>query len=83
MVRKPIYPHELIGEKIKIIEAKNRSNLGINGTIIDETKFTLKIECGDKIKVLFKRGIVFVIELNGVKIDGKEIVKRSEDRIKG
>ncbi len=83
MVRKPIYPYELIGEKINIIEAKNKANLGINGTIIDETRFTLKIECGDKIKVLFKKGIVFVIERNGVQIDGKEIVKRSEDRIKG
>ena len=83
MVRKPIYAHELIGEKICIIEAKNKFNHQINGTIVDETKFTLKIEHQGKIKTLFKSGIVFKINRNGIQIDGKEIVKRPEDRMKG
>tara|TARA_Y100000310_G_C20031773_1_gene512145 strand:+ start:157 stop:408 length:252 start_codon:yes stop_codon:yes gene_type:complete len=83
MVKKPSYPYELIGEKIRIIEAKNKYNHKINGIIIDETKFTLKIEIQGKIKTLFKNSIVFKIERTGVVINGKEIVKRPEDRIKG
>ena len=83
MVRKLIYPHELIGEKISIIEARNKSNQGISGTIVDETKFTLKVEHQGKIKTLFKNGIVFKINRTNTLINGKEIVKRPEDRIKG
>ncbi len=83
MVRKPIYPHELIGEKISVIKAKNKSNLGIKGIIVDETKFTIKVEKEGKIKTLMKKNITLKIEKTGQIVDGGSIDKRPEDRIKG
>ena len=41
-MKKTIYPNELVGEEIEIIEAKNTYNLSIKGKVVDETKTTLK-----------------------------------------
>ena len=83
MVKKKIFPYELIGEKIEILHSKNKSNLGIKGKVIDETKMTLKIKSGEKVKTLFKNNITFKIVRNEQIITGQEIMKRPEERIKG
>ena len=73
---------ELIGKKIKVVEADNASLIGIEGKIIDETKNTIKVlDKNNNEKILVKIQIKFAI--NGQKIiDGKTIAKRSEERIK-
>jgi len=83
MVKKIVFPHELIGEKIEIIRSKNNSNVGIKGKVIDETKMTLKIKWGEKVKTLLKNNITFKIVCNEQIIIGQEIMKRPEERIKG
>ena len=83
MVKKKIFPYELIGEKIEILHSKNKSNLGIKGKVIDETKMTLKIKWGEKVKTLLKNNITFKIVRNEQIIIGQEIMKRPEERIKG
>ncbi|MBT6774554.1 ribonuclease P protein subunit [Candidatus Woesearchaeota archaeon] len=83
MVKKIVFPHELIGEKIEIIRSKNNSNVGIKGKVIDETKMTLKIKWGEKVKTLLKNNITFKIVRNEQIIIGQEIMKRPEERIKG
>ncbi|MBT4804776.1 ribonuclease P protein subunit [Candidatus Woesearchaeota archaeon] len=83
MVKKKIFPYELIGEKIEILHSKNKSNLGIKGKVIDETKMTLKIKWGEKVKTLLKNNITFKIVRNEQIITGQEIMKRPEERIKG
>ncbi|HHE67562.1 MAG TPA: ribonuclease P protein subunit, partial [Candidatus Parcubacteria bacterium] len=40
---KKVYPYELIGQEIEIIDSQNKSNLHLKGKIVDETKYTLKI----------------------------------------
>ena len=77
--------HEFIGLKVHVTNAKNKS-LDLKGTIIDETKNTIKIEEEDNAeKVIPKNGSLFVFELpNGekVEIDGNILSIRPEDRIK-
>lgn len=77
--------HEFIGLKVHATSLKNKS-LNLNGTIIDETKNTIKIEDENNYeKVIPKRGSVFVFELpNGekIEIDGTILSIRPEDRIK-
>ncbi|MBI2151751.1 ribonuclease P protein subunit [Candidatus Woesearchaeota archaeon] len=80
------YPHELIGEEIEVIGAKNKSLHGLRGTVIDETKFSIVIEknknAAEK-KRLLKEGLTFKLLKSGRVIEGTTIKKRSEERIKG
>jgi len=43
---------ELIGSRVRIIEAKNSSLIGIDGKVIDETKNTITIENEKKRKII-------------------------------
>jgi len=83
VIRKQVFPHELIGENIEVVQSTNQSNLGLRGKIVDETKFTLKVQEGEKIKTLFKNTILFKLSTRGMVIDGKTIIKRPEERLKG
>ena len=82
---KNLVHHEFIGLKVHVTNAKNKS-LDLKGTIIDETKNTIKIEEEDNTeKMVPKNGSLFVFELpNGekVEIDGNILSIRPEDRIK-
>ncbi len=74
-----IYPHELIGEEVEVVKSNNQSQVGIKGKVIDETKSTLNING----KVLLKNNITIKNLSSGEIIQGQEIAKRPEDRIKG
>jgi len=75
---------ELIGVKIKVVNSSNKSLIGIEGKVIDETKNTLTIEKNDKEKKIIKSQSKFEIMYKGKKfhIDGKILVARPEDRLK-
>ena len=75
--------HELIGLEIEVLEDSNPNNLNIKGTVVDESKNTLTIE-SNKIIRIAKEEAVFLIYLNGetLKIKGKALLGRPEDRIK-
>ena len=68
---------EIIGEKIIIINSKNKSLLGMEGNVIEETKNTITLGNGKK---LLKSHIT--IKINGEIIEGKSLQKKPEDRIK-
>ena len=82
-MKKTIYPGELIGEEIEVIEAKNTSNLSIKGKVVDETKTTLKVEQSGKFKTLLKNNITIKLTKSGKILSGQEIAKRPEERLKG
>lgn len=83
MTRKEIFPHELIGEEIEVVDSKNKSNLGIKGKIIDETKETITVvQDNSKKVVLMKQIITFKLVKSGKIISGEIIAKRPEDRLK-
>ena len=82
---KNLVHHEFIGLKVHATNLKNKS-LNLKGTIIDETKNTIKIEGMDETeKVIPKDGTLFVFEIpdgEKVEIDGNILSIRPEDRIK-
>lgn len=67
-----------------ILDSNNKNLIGMQGKIVDETKnmFTIKTNEGEK--KLIKNNIKFeVITKEGImKIEGKKIVGRPEDRLK-
>lgn len=52
----------------------------IRGKIIDETKETIVLKTDNKKITIIKKNTK--IEIDGIKIEGKKITKRPEDRIK-
>jgi ribonuclease P protein subunit POP4 len=77
--------HELIGLTAEVAESNNKTQKGIRGLIVDETKNTLIIETGKGLKKIQKNGSVFIFEIpdgKKVKVDGKKIVARPEERVK-
>lgn len=79
-MKKSTHPEEIIGKTIKVVESKNLSNVGMEGKIIDETKKTIVVKTKKGEKRLLKSNIIFTI--NHKKIKGKNLLKRSEERIK-
>ena len=82
---KNLVHHEFIGLNVEITNAKDKS-LKLLGTVIDETKNTIKIEDANKNeKLIPKKGSIFLFQLpNGEKIEinGEILSIRPEDRIK-
>ncbi len=83
MSREKVYPKELIGKDIEIIQSANGSLMGIKGKIIDETRNTLVLSQDGKTKTIMKEIVKFKIIGEGIIIDGKDIKKQPEERIKG
>ncbi|MBI2507601.1 ribonuclease P protein subunit [Candidatus Woesearchaeota archaeon] len=81
MNEKKIIKYEFIGSEIKIIDSKNKSLIGINGKIADETKNMFMLDNGKKI---IKSECKFKMKIKGktVEINGKVLVARPEDRVK-
>ena len=84
MHKRDIPRRELIGLEAEVADATNGSQKGIKGIIVDETKKTLIIEQEKTKKTLLKNQITLKIKMDGilVRIDGKALLGRSEDRVK-
>lgn len=70
---------ELIGLKVEVVESTDPTQEGISGEITAETRDTLKISD----KRVEKANCTFLVEIPSgekVKLDGKVIKKRPEDR---
>jgi len=80
-----IVRHELIGLPVRVVEAKNKKNIGIRGKVVNETSKTLVIETEKGEKRIFKSHVVLHITLPNrkvVEVDGKLLAGRPWDRIK-
>ena len=75
-----ILRHELIGLECRVSGSKNKSQIGIEGKIVDETLKSVVIG-GKNVQ---KKDTTFMVKLGGknVHIDGNFIIARPEDRIK-
>ena len=71
---------EFIGKKIEITKSRNPSLIGLKGKVIDETKNMLTIKTGNRQIKIIKNEVV--IKLDKTEIQGKNIQKRPEERIK-
>ena len=79
--------HELIGLSVRVAESTNPQLAGSEGKVIDESRNTLTVEAsGGREITLVKEQCVFSFMLpdlgKWVRVDGKVIVARPEDRIK-
>jgi ribonuclease P protein subunit POP4 len=70
----------LIGQDAEVIDAKNKTLIGIKGTITDETKNTLEISTKKGNKKIIKGQVT--IRTDEKTIEGKSIQGRTETRIK-
>ncbi len=77
-----IYPHELIGQDAEVVMSSNKSQVGLRGKIVDETKETVVIQIGNTRKRVFKRGIELRLVSSKQKISGESVSRRSEERLK-
>jgi ribonuclease P protein subunit POP4 len=84
MKSKDIIRQEIIGSLAEVIDSKNKSNIGIKGKIIDETKNTIIIEDKQKRKRLFKNNITLKITIKNqtAAIQGKLLSGKPKDRTK-
>jgi RNase P/RNase MRP subunit p29 len=69
----------MIGLNIKVIESSDPKKKALEGKIINETKNTFVLESG---KVIPKKECVFDFIDIQAKIEGKNILKSPEDRIR-
>jgi ribonuclease P protein subunit POP4 len=74
--------HELIGLKCKVIDAMNPYLIGIEGTIVDETKNMIIIKNKKEWKIPKKDVILEFTIGKKVIIKGSSLVGRPEDRVK-
>ena len=77
---KDIAKREIIGLETEIIDSKNKSNIGIKGKIIDETKSTIIIKDKKAKKRLLKNNII--LKINNITIKGKILQGKPKERIK-
>jgi len=84
MKKDEILKAELIGKHVKVVDAENKGLIGIEGTIVDETRNTLKVETNNGEKTLVKDQVTITMEHKGntFEVNGKLLVNRPEERIK-
>ena len=84
ITKENILGHELIGLEVKVIQSTDPKRIGAKGIVVDETQNTFVIINNGKEQLFPKKECEFEFDLNGekVKVKGKEILRRSEDRTK-
>jgi len=75
--------HELIGLKTEITQSSNKQVIGLNGTIMDETKSMFILNTKNGIKRISKMNNTWKFLVNNVEkeINGSSITKRPFDRL--
>ncbi len=75
--------HELIGLRVRVADSSNPRQIGIEGTIVDETKNMLVIMTREGQKRIQKRYATFDLRLpddTRVRVDGSILVMQPEKR---
>ncbi len=79
------YKQELIGSAIEVIDAKHEGYKNIHGSVVDETKNTIRIKTlGNDLKVVPKIGTTFKLKIcdQDEMFKGGMLNHRPEERIK-
>jgi ribonuclease P protein subunit POP4 len=85
MTPENLIKHELIGLKVKVVSSTNQSQIGLEGEVSDESRNTLTIETSSGSRSIPKDQATFEFILpsgESVRVDGKLLVARPEDRVK-
>lgn len=70
----------LIGKRLEVLEAGNPALRGLCGQITDETRNTIKIKTENGTKTIIKDQAV--LKIDEIKINGKQLIGRIQERIK-
>jgi len=78
-----ILSHEFIGLETRVY-SKDKNKQKINGKVVDETKNLMLIEKNGEIKKIPKKEAMFEFKIGKktVKVDGKKILFKPEQRLK-
>jgi len=79
-----LHMHELVGLRLRVVQASDGGMVGMEGIVVDETRETLVIE-DTRRRTLPKRGNAFELTLEDgstVVLEGDTIAYRPEDRVK-
>jgi len=71
---------EWVGKKAKVVAAPNKSVIGIEGVIVDETKNLVVIETASGVKKVLKKGAVFMI--GNEEVVGDAVMVAPQERMK-
>ncbi|HDQ59643.1 MAG TPA: ribonuclease P protein component 1 [Candidatus Woesearchaeota archaeon] len=85
ITEKNILKHELIGLQCEVKESRNKSQVGMKGKVVDETRNTLTIETEKGEKQIEKKNARFIFKIQGEKkvaVDGELLIGRPEARTK-
>ena len=84
ITQKNIMGHELVGLSVQVVESTDKNKKGLSGIVVDETKNVLVIDAAGVEKKIPKKEAMFEFALGNekVKVDGKKICFRPEDRAK-
>ncbi len=79
-----IISHEMIGLKALVTNSPNSEIIGLNGTIVDETKSMFTIKNGNNFKNIPKKYNTwkFFVDNQEMTISGNMLEKRSFDRLR-
>lgn len=74
---------ELIGEEVEVLGAANKFLVGLRGKIVDETKMAFTLLHNGTRKIILKNAVSFRLLRTLRIIEGRDILKRPEDKLKG
>ncbi len=77
--------HELIGLACRVSDSTNKALIGLEGRVTDESRQTLTLEAENREKTLAKDQCLFSFRIPSgkwVRVEGRLLVARPEDRIK-
>lgn len=77
--------HELVGLRAEVVECTDPTKRGKRGVIMNETRNTLTLKEGGRLKIIPKKEVTLSIALpegEDVKVEGRKLVARPEDRVK-
>lgn len=86
--QRTIMMHEIIGYPVEIIDASDKSLIGVRGRTVDETMRTVRIQRANRNNAEItvpKKHTVLKLTIsadNEIKLDCSKIIYRPEDRIK-
>ena len=79
-----MFRHALVGREINIVAAANKSLIGMQGTVLLDTRNMLAIKTGKGKKRIQKKDVTLMIrmEKQDITVAGKELLGRVDERMK-
>ncbi len=71
----------IVGERVKVLNASDHTQIGIRGEVVLESANTIVIEEEGKMKRVQKKGTVLQLQGNRAVVRGDDLSGRLEDRM--